>query len=263
MFQCIVVDMLISIGAFLEGATDEAAYATYLENLEEKLRRRTSHMDAEESPRQEAAAGDSEEVPFPDTKLAKKFLQQRAKAKKENDKNSQYEEAYVQIMVWLFEHSKSLVNSADCPHAMDTQLVIQTLEASPPQNNIQPDLFGYASWKELVEEEWDPDHKGYVARPDINRFWGKFNVRHAFMKNRKPLAIETLGSFGDQMINSMYNVGEEGLLRDPSNAKRICSLRTKYVGLLDLKLEQGDKDFLYALGKRDTIAWLRQKAGIE
>ena len=185
MFQCIVVDMLISIGAFLEGATDEAAYATYLENLEEKLRRRTSHMDAEESPRQEAAAGDSEEVPFPDTKLAKKFLQQRAKAKKENDKNSQYEEAYVQIMVWLFEHSKSLVNSADCPHAMDTQLVIQTLEASPPQNNIQPDLFGYASWKELVEEEWDPDHKGYVARPDINRFWGKFNVRHAFMKNRK------------------------------------------------------------------------------
>ena len=65
------------------------------------------------------------------------------------------------------------------------------------------------------------------------------------------------------MINSMYNVGEEGLLRDPSNAKRICSLRTKYVGLLDLKLEQGDKDFLYALGKRDTIAWLRQKAGID
>lgn len=86
-----------------------------------------------------------------------------------------------------------------------------------------------------------------------------FVARHAYMKNRKPKALDTLSSLGGEILNAMHNVAEESLLRDPNNAKRICSLGTKYVGLLDLELEQEDKDFLYALGKRDTIAWIRMK----
>lgn len=57
----------------------------------------------------------------------------------------------------------------------------------------------------------------------------------------------------------MYNVAEETMLRDPNNAKRICILTTKYIGLLDLKMEQGDRDFLFEIGKKQTIAWIKDR----
>ena len=46
----------------------------------------------------------------------------------------------------------------------------------------------------------------------------------------------------------------------PSNAKRTCSLNTKYIGTLDLDQEQGDKEYLYAVGKSTAMQWLKERA---
>jgi len=242
---------------------DEASYATYLENLEARIRRETPQLDADGN-EQGNGAREPEKVPFPNTKLANKYLQKRDKMKEKLSKGGKYEEAYAELTMWMFRHAKSLENSVvGCPHVINSQLMIQTLEASPPQNNVQPELFGHDSWKEVVEEELDIGNNGYVSRSDIYQFWGRFNIRHAFMKNRKPKDLDSISSIGIELLLGMYDVAEESLLRDPINAKRICSLNTEYIGSLDLKLEQGDKDFVYALGKRDTITWLQQKAGVE
>lgn len=202
-----------------------------------------------------------EEVQFPNTKLARNYLKKQNIEKEKGDQGKTFQEAYVELTRWLFHNSKSLVNSSlDCPHAIDCQVMIDKLEASPPNDKVGPDLFGHSSWKDLVEQEMDLDRNGYITRTEFSNFWGRFHVRHAFLKNRNPKPLRKLSTLGGEVLNSMYNVAEEGLLRSPCNAKRICSLGTKYVGLLDLEVEQEDKEFLYALGKRDTIAWLRQKA---
>ena len=113
------------------------------------------------------------------------------------------------------------------------------------------------------------------------------------MKNRKPLKIKSLGGLAGELLNAMYNVAEENLLRDPDNAKRICLLKyvielcivavnsfiipqvptllsnmlcshssTKYVGLLDLDLTVEDKAYLFEIGERDTIAWIKKHTEI-
>lgn len=202
-----------------------------------------------------------EEVQFPNTKLARNYLKKQNIEQEKVNQGETFQEAYVELTRWVFHNSKSLVNSSsDCPHAIDCQVMIDQLEASPPDGKVRPDLFGRNSWKDLVEQELDVECTGYITRTDFSKFWGRFHVRHAFLKNRNPKPLRKLSTLGGEVLNSMYNVAEEGLLRSPCNAKRICSLGTKYVGLLDLEVEQEDKEFLYALGKRDTIAWLRQKA---
>lgn len=74
---------------------------------------------------------------------------------------------------------------------------------------------------------------------------------------RKPKKIASLTGLDGEVLVNIMEVTEEGLLRDPNNAKRICFLSTKYIRILDIGLEQGDKDFLYAQGKKDTTAWLK------
>ena len=80
------------------------------------------------------------------------------------------------------------------------------------------------------------------------------------MKNREPKTIDSKTSLAVEILESMYNVFEENLLRDPNNAVRICSLNTQYVNLMDINLQQGDKEFLYKLGKRATIEWIQKTA---
>lgn len=49
-------------------------------------------------------------------------------------------------------------------------------------------------------------------------------------------------------------------MRDPANAARCCVLDTKYVGTMDLDLEQGDKEFLYEMGRLETRRWMKKRA---
>ena len=49
-------------------------------------------------------------------------------------------------------------------------------------------------------------------------------------------------------------------MRDPANALRSCVLDTKYVGTMDLDLEQGDKEFLYEMGRLETLRWMKKRA---
>ena len=53
---------------------------------------------------------------------------------------------------------------------------------------------------------------------------------------------------------------EEEILQDPANAERCCVLDTKYVGTMDLDLEQGDKEFLYEMGRVETVRWVKNRA---
>ena len=49
-------------------------------------------------------------------------------------------------------------------------------------------------------------------------------------------------------------------MRDSANALRCCVLDTKYVGTMDLDLEQGDKEFLYEMGRLETLRWMKKRA---
>ena len=47
------------------------------------------------------------------------------------------------------------------------------------------------------------------------------------------------------------------MMRDHSNAFRSCTLSSHYVGLMDLELEEADKEFLYMVAKNDTLKWIK------
>lgn len=53
---------------------------------------------------------------------------------------------------------------------------------------------------------------------------------------------------------------EEQILSVPANAARCCVLDTKYIGTMDLELEQGDKEFLYEMGRLETLRWMKKRA---
>lgn len=202
----------------------------------------------------------SDDIPFPDTKLAKAYLAKSDKESKVFHEYEKYEDAYVEMCRWFILHSSAIgVGPHVHPHAIGTAAVLKTFLSDPPRESFSPNIFGYSSWEQLVDK-LDVGREGYITVSDVGKFWEQWGIRHAYMKNRKPKPITKLAGLGGEMLNSMYNVAEEALLRDPNNAARICSLGTKYVGLLDLKLEQEDKEFLYALGKRDTIAWIKKRA---
>lgn len=80
------------------------------------------------------------------------------------------------------------------------------------------------------------------------------------MKNRKAKSIDSLDTLASEFILSMLVVSEEPLLRDPQNIVRTCTLKSGYVGTLDLKLTEDDKAYLYAQGKKDSITWIKKRA---
>jgi len=236
---------------------DQAAYATFLQDLEQRTYEKSSANNVTDT-KQDAI--ELEEIEYPNTKLAKAYLKKKEKELKIFEDSEKFENAHIEIISWFTLHSESLTEGdSNHPHAIDTAVAIEKLHEAPPKGSVHPGIFGYSSW-DVVMHVMDTGDKGYITRVDQGKFWEKWGIHNAYLKNRKPKRISSLASLAGEVLNSIMNVAEEGLLRDPNNAKRICSLSTKYVGLLDLEMEQADKDFLYELGKRDTIAWLSERA---
>ena len=88
----------------------------------------------------------------------------------------------------------------------------------------------------------------------------RFGVRNAFMKNRKSVPLEGFPQILSQIMRSFTTVIEEPMMRDHSNASRSCTLSSHYVGLMDLELEEEDKEFLYMTAKRDALKWIKNHA---
>ena len=199
-----------------------------------------------------------EKTPYPNTKLANAYKKKMEAAGQAISDNSKYEFAYADLLAWLVSHTDTFSKAKidDHPHAIRNDILLQLLNEESPRN-CHPELFGLKSWGEFVDK-MDGDRKGYVTRSDVSKFWENYEVRNAFLKNRKPINISSLGDLAGQTFNSIFTVNEETLLRDPHNAARVCNLSAKYVHTLCLELEQDDRDFLCALGKRDTLAWIKK-----
>ena len=93
-------------------------------------------------------------------------------------------------------------------------------------------------------------------------FWDRFGLRQAYLQNRKSTDINTIGEYVSQMVWSSQLMHDEHILRDPVNAARACALDTKYVGKIDFEMEALDKEYMYALGKTKTVAWINNRADI-
>lgn len=228
---------------------DHAAYATFLQDLEKRISTApdTSQKD-----------GADNEIEFPQTKLAQAYLKKKEKELKLIENAETFENAYVEMCSWFIQNSDSLSGDSNHPRSVDTISTIKQINSNPPKDSFTPELFGMASWDEVICS-MDFGDTGYITRSDIGRFWGKWGVRSAYLKNRTLKEISSLGGLGGEIFTSIMNIGEEILLRDPDNAKRTCTLDSKYVGLFNFELDQADKDFLFDLGKRDTLKWLQKK----
>lgn len=222
--------------------------------VERKMRLNNSIAQDNERKDQEP----DKDIPYPNTKLANAYRKKMDDAGQAISDNSKYEFAYADLLAWLVSHTDTLSKTKvdDHPHAIRNDILLQLLNEESPRN-CNPELFGLASWGEFVNK-MDGDRKGYVTRGDVSKFWEKYEVRNAFLKNRKPIIISSLGDLAGQTFNSIFTVNEETLLRDPHNAARVCNLSAKYVHTLSLELEQEDRDFLYALGEKETLAWIKK-----
>ena len=237
-----------------EESPDEAAYATFLQDLEEKAERSARNEVVEKAPQ-------LEEIPFPDTKYARAYLAKKEKDLKVFEDSFLFERAFISMCTWFITNSDALTteSASGHPHAFDTDVVIKLLKKTPPKDFVTPDIFGQSSWDDVMHV-MDSGDKGYITRVDQGKFWEKFGIRNAYLKNRKPKNITSVTDLAIELLSSVALVtNTESLLRDPNNAKRICSLNTKYIGLLSLKMEIADKQYLYELGKRDTIAWVKDR----
>lgn len=165
---------MVNVG--FPSTTDEAAYATYLEDLEARLRQNSQRNV---SLAQDVDARGGEKIPFPDTELARSYLKKKDEEIGIVERSVKYEEAYVELSMWFLLHSKTLGSIAlDCPHAIGNEVLIKTFQESPPNIHSGPALFGYNSWKDLVEKGMDHDGFGYISRSDIGRFWDRFGIRY-------------------------------------------------------------------------------------
>lgn len=236
-----------------EESPDQAAYATFLQELEQRAIDKDSGKTLEKR-----AAPQLEDIPFPNTKYAKAYLKKKEKELRVFEDSFKFEHAHIEMCTWFIANSDSLTESeSGHPHAIDTAIASKLLNKTPPADT-SPEIFGYSSWDEVMNL-MDARSKGYITRVDQGIFWENYGIRNAYLKNRKPKKITSLGGLAGEVLNSIILVAEEGLLRDPNNAKRICSLNTKYIALLSLEMELADKQFLYELGKRDTIAWIKDR----
>lgn len=53
---------------------------------------------------------------------------------------------------------------------------------------------------------------------------------------------------------------EGGVLSDDDNVFRTCFLNSHYVKPLDFELDEKDKEFLFQIGERDAIEWIKDHA---
>lgn len=235
-----------------DSSPDQAKYSSHLSDLQKRLSV-TSYA--------ELTTNRNEEIPLPDTKRARTYLKKKNAKRQGLLDGPKYEHAHVEMLCWMLEHwARMAAHQEDVhPHGILSIVLIRNLKEFPPREQFCPEVLGLFSWDEVVEV-LDFDGKGYITRADMGKFWEKYGVRNAYMKNREPKTIDSKTSLAVEILESMYNVFEENLLRDPNNAVRICSLNTHYVNLLDINLQQGDKEFLYKLGKRATIEWIQKTA---
>ena len=197
------------------------------------------------------------EIPLPDTKYGRDYQKQLEIAEKVIEDTSQYDYALAEMINWSVCQIDVFYKDpvVDHPHAIKADLMLKQLYKFPPKT-FTPELFDCKNWEELVAQ-LDKAGKGYITRIDIAKFGESRGVRNAFQKNRKPRMINNIRSMVAETLQSILTFNDETLLRVPANAERVCTLHTKYVGLLNLDMEQGDKEYLYALGKRETLSWLK------
>ena len=197
------------------------------------------------------------EIPLPDTKYGRDYQKQLEIAEKVIEDTSKYDFALAEMINWSACQIDVFFADpvVDHPHAIKADLMLKQLYKFPPKE-FTPELFDCKNWEELVAQ-LDKAGKGYITRVDIAKFGESRGVRNAFQKNRKPRTINNIRSMVVETLQSILTFNDETLLRVPVNAERVCTLHTKYIGLLNLDMEQGDKDYLYALGKRETLGWLK------
>lgn len=243
-----------------DDSLDQMAYSSFFDRVKEK----TYIKQLEKSNRNDDdyAEESSNEIPLPDTKLAQKFQ----KAQKEDEhlraKSQTFELAFVEMHRWLLHHGASLRGEDPIhPQGISVELCLQTLKADPPKEPFRPDTFGFRVWEDMIAE-FDNGGKGYFTRTDMSVFWDRFGLRQAYLQNRKSTDINTIGEYVSQMVWSSQLMHDEHILRDPVNAARACTLDTKYVGTMSFEMEDADKEYLYALGKAKTVAWINNRADI-
>ena len=232
---------------------DQAGYACYLDKLEEKLthgRGESCHPSV---------------LQYPNTPIARAFLERKAEDREQKKgsclDNTLYEKAYVEMLRWMIANladGESFTHSDIHPNAYITSNILSKLITNPPNAPFSPETFNCFSWDDVISK-MDVAKKGYITCTDMGKFWCEYRVKHAHLKNRDVTEIRGKKHLIAELFNSMHVVFEENLLRDPDNAARTCTLRTHYVGLLDLELTQADKEFLYKSGRDGTLDWLQHK----
>lgn len=193
-----------------------------------------------------------------------------------------YNKAYAEMMRWMLVNWGDMQVSSDVhPHGVLSVVMIRRLKEFLPCEACSLELLGMVTWDDVVAE-LDINKKGYVLWTDLGQFWDMYGVRNAYseliyifafillhcilshiyanlcthtVKNREKKEIHSKSTLALAMFEAMHKLAEENLLLDEENSKRSCTIHSYYVGMLDLKLKQSDKDFLYTEGKKDTLAW--------
>lgn len=236
-----------TIGFRIAEAEDQTEYATYLNQLEEKMKPDVIH--------QHHVAP----VQYPNTPIARAFVQNNAQKHQSN--KSVYEQAYVEMLKWMIANLQDDENSDIHPGAYISSKFVSKLLSHPPKSPLTPSLFDCFTWDEVIGKI-DTGKKGYITVTDMGRFWGNYHIKHAHLKNRDAKEIKSKRQLISELINSMHVVFEENLLSNPDNAVRTCTLQSHYVRLLDLSLEQSDKEFLYKSGRDGTLNWLQHRGSV-
>ncbi|KAL7544641.1 hypothetical protein ACHAWF_008014 [Thalassiosira exigua] len=243
---------MLSIGFRLDdlAGCDQSRYAAHLHLLEQRISRGWEWDDDEEE--------GEEKTPLPQTKLARAYMRREEDRKTKQSGNPlKYDEAYAKMEVWKVKHSDCLFEeNPKYPRGISSALLIKALNEDPP--GFDPQVLGFISWGGLVDKLDRVDSPGIITSTEWAAFWEKFNVRNAYMKNRKPASVTNAFTELMEILESMRNVSEEPLLKDPNNTVRTCILNTQYINPLDFDMEPADKEFLYKSGKKNAIKFLKK-----
>mmetsp|Transcript_20174 Transcript_20174/g.49480 ORF Transcript_20174/g.49480 Transcript_20174/m.49480 type:complete len:582 (+) Transcript_20174:110-1855(+) len=212
----------------------------------------------------EDGTSEMDKIPYPDTKKARAFLENKKKEEKREVESEIYKKAFAELNDWLLanyadiqqhEASRSIAH----PHGISTTAIVDQLKKNPPNERFQPEVFGLDSWEEVVGE-LDKSKKGFVVRSDFSYFWDTYNVHTQQLSNRKPKKINSVDQEILQTIISLQLIQEGHILSEEENMARTCSLDCKYIGVLDFECEEEDKKFLFHIGEKTTKDWCKKRA---
>lgn len=155
---------------------DQAAYATYLNDLGMKLKSRSLGNSLDEE------TGESENIQFPPTKKAKAYSKKRDSEAETLQNASKFEDAYVEMTKWMLLHMAENDSCSLHPKGIDSTILVRVAEKNPPGEPCKPQLFGCTSWGDVVQI-LDNGGKGYVTFSDIGIFWGKIFHHSVFQSS--------------------------------------------------------------------------------